>query len=130
MLTFKTRVIAVKQVPAGIPLGYGGLYVTPRRSRIAAIPAGYADGLDRRLSGKGKAILCGKYVPIVGNISMDLTLLDVTEIPQVVVGEEVILIGRKGPCSLTALDLAEMAGTIAYEIFCGISKRVPRRAVS
>ncbi len=126
ILTFKTRVIAVKQVPAGIPLGYGGRYVTPRLSRIAAIPAGYADGLDRRLSGKGKAILCGKYAPIVGNISMDLTLLDVTEIPQVAVGEEVILIGSKGSCSLTALDMAEMAGTIAYEIFCGISKRVRR----
>lgn len=130
VLTFKTRVIAVKQVPAGIPLGYGGRYVTPRLSRIAAIPAGYADGLDRRLSGKGKAILCGKCVPIVGNISMDLTLLDVTEVPQVAVGEEVILIGSNGQCSLTALDLAEMAGTIAYEIFCGISKRVPRRHVS
>jgi len=130
VLTFKTRVIAVKQVPAGIPLGYGGRYVTPRLSRIAAIPAGYADGLDRRLSGKGKAILCGQCVPIVGNISMDLTLLDVTDIPQVAVGEEVILIGSKGSCSLTALDLAEMAGTIAYEIFCGISKRVRRRYVS
>ena len=130
VLTFKTRVIAVKQVPAGIPLGYGGQYVTPRLSRIAAIPVGYADGLDRRLSGRGKVILCEKCAPIVGNISMDLTLLDVTEIPQVAVGEEAILIGRKGACSLTALDLAEMTGTIAYEIFCGISKRVPRRCIS
>ena len=130
VLTFKTRVIAVKQVPAGIPLGYGGQYVTPRLSRIAAIPAGYADGLDRRLSGRGKVILREKCVPIVGNISMDLTLLDVTEVPQVSVGEEAILIGRMGACSLTALDLAEMAGTIAYEILCGISKRVPRRPIS
>ena len=129
ILSFKTRVIALKQVPAGIPLGYGGAYVTPRASRIATIPAGYAYGLDRRLSGRGRVIICGQYTPIVGNISMDLTLLDVTEIPQVTVGEEVILIGRKGPCSLTALDVAEMAGMIPYEVLCGISNRVPRRCV-
>ena len=127
ILTFRTRVIAVKQVPAGIALGYGGHYVTPRASRIAIIPAGYADGLDRRLSGHGKVIICGQYAPIVGNISMDLTLVDVTDIPQPSVGEEVILIGRQGECSLTALDMAEMAGTIPYEILCGINKRVPRR---
>ncbi|MBI4458601.1 MAG: alanine racemase [Acidobacteria bacterium] len=130
ILTFRARVIAVKQVPAGIPLGYSGRYVTPRASRIAIIPAGYADGLDRRLSGRGKVIICGQYAPIVGNISMDLTLVDVTDIPQPSVGEEVILIGRKGDCSLSALDLAEMSGTIPYEILCGINKRVPRRYLS
>jgi alanine racemase len=130
ILTFRTKVISVKQVPQGIPLGYGGRYVTPRASRIAIIPAGYADGLDRRLSGRGKVIICGQAAPIVGNISMDLTLVDVTEIPQPSVGEEVILIGRKGDCSLTALDLADMAGTIPYEILCGISKRVLRRYLS
>ncbi len=127
VLTFRTRVISVKQVPAGIALGYGGRYVTPRASRIAIIPAGYADGLDRRLSGRGKVIICGQLAPMVGNISMDLTLVDVTDIPQPSVGEEVILIGRKGESSLTALDLAEMCGTIPYEILCGINKRVQRR---
>lgn len=130
ILTFKTKVIAVKEVPAGIALGYGGRYITPRASRIATIPAGYADGLDRRLSGRGQVIICGQYAPIVGNISMDLTLVDVTELPQLPVGEEVILIGRKGACSVTALDIAEMAGTIPYEILCGIGRRVPRRYVS
>jgi alanine racemase len=127
ILTFKTRVIAVKEVSAGIALGYGGRYVTPRASRIAVIPAGYADGMDRRLSSRGKVIICGQFAPIVGNISMDLTLVDVTESPQLSVGQEVILIGRKGDCSLTTVDLAEMIGTISYEILCGINKRVPRR---
>ncbi|OFW11002.1 MAG: alanine racemase [Acidobacteria bacterium RIFCSPLOWO2_12_FULL_59_11] len=127
ILTFKSKIIAVKEVPAGIALGYGGRYVTARPSRIATIPAGYADGLDRRLSGRGHVIVCGQYSPIVGNISMDLTLLDGTELPHLSVGEEAILIGHKGACAVTALDLAEMAGTIPYEILCGIGKRVPRR---
>jgi len=130
VLTFRTRVIAVKEVPAGIPLGYGGRYITSRVSRIATIPAGYADGLDRRLSGQGKVIVRDHCAPIVGNISMDLTLLDVTENPQVTVGDEAILLGRSGSCTLTAQELADMAGTIPYEILCGISKRVPRRYVS
>jgi alanine racemase len=129
VLTFKTRVIAVKQVPAGTTLGYGGRYVTPRDSRIAVIPAGYADGLNRRLSGRGKVIICGQYAPIVGNISMDLTLVDVTDIPQPSIGEEVILIGSKGEASLSLQDLAEMSGTIPYEILCGINKRVPRKYI-
>ncbi|MBI3894850.1 MAG: alanine racemase [Acidobacteria bacterium] len=127
ILSFRSKIIAVKEVPAGIPLGYGGRYVTTRPSRIATIPAGYADGLDRRLSRRGHVIVCGKYAPIVGNISMDLTLVDITELPHIAVGEEVTLIGRKGACSVTALDLAEMVGTIPYEILCGIGKRVPRR---
>ena len=126
ILTFKSKIIAVKEVPAGISLGYGGAYITSRPSRIATIPVGYADGLDRRLSRRGHVIVCGQCAPIVGNISMDLTLLDITELPHVAVGEEVILIGRKGACSVTALELAEMVGTIPYEILCGIGKRVPR----
>lgn len=127
ILTLKSRVISIKEVPAGIPLGYGGRYVTPRHSRIATLPAGYADGVNRRLSGRGRVILCGQFAPIVGTISMDLTLVDVTELPQVGLGEEVILIGRKGNCVQTAVELAEAVGTIPYDILCGIGKRVPRR---
>jgi alanine racemase len=127
VLTFRTRVISVKQVGAGIALGYGGRYVTPRASRIAIIPAGYADGLDRRLSGRGKVIIRGQFAPIVGNISMDLTLVDVTEIAQPSVGEQVTLIGREGTCTITARELAKLCGTIPYEILTGINKRVLRR---
>ena len=127
VLSFKTKVIAVKEVPAGIALGYGGKYVTPRHSRIATFPAGYADGVNRRLSGRGRVILRGQFAPIVATISMDLTLVDVTDIPNLSLGEEVILIGRQGDCRQTALDLAGVSGTIPYEILCGIGKRVPRR---
>jgi len=127
ILTFKTRVIAVKEVAAGTPLGYGGRYVTPRDCRIATLPAGYADGMDRRLSGRGHVIVRGRYAPIIGTISMDLTLVDVTEFPQLTLGEEVILIGRSGDCAVTAVDIAEMAGTIPHEILSSIGKRVPRR---
>jgi alanine racemase len=127
ILTFKTRVISVKEVAGGIALGYGGRYVTPRPSRIAVIPAGYADGLDRRLSNRGRVIVDGRYAPIVGNISMDLTLVDVTEMDRCAVGDEVILIGGAGERSVSVVDLADMAGTISYEILCGINKRVPRR---
>ena len=127
ILSFKTRVIAVKEVPAGIPLGYGGRYVTSRHSRIATIPAGYADGMIRRLSGGGKVLIRGQFAPIVASISMDLTLVDVTEIPDLRLGEEVVIIGRQGDAVQTAIDLAEATGTLPHEILCGIGKRVPRR---
>lgn len=127
ILSFKTKVIAVKEVPAGIPLGYGGRYVTSRHSRIATLPAGYADGMIRRLSGGGKVLIRGQFAPIVASISMDLTLVDVTEIPELRIGDEVVIIGRQGDLVQTAIDLAEATGTIPYEILCGIGKRVPRR---
>lgn len=127
IMTFQTKVIAVKERPAGTPLGYEGSYVTPRFSRIATLPAGYADGMNRRLSGRGKVLIGGQFAPIVGNISMDLTLVDVTEIPHLNVGDDAILIGRQGDKMLTAIDHARDAGTIPYEILCGIGRRVPRR---
>ncbi|MBI2819917.1 MAG: alanine racemase [Acidobacteria bacterium] len=127
ILSFKTKVIAMKEVPAGIPLGYGGRYVTSRHSRIATLPAGYADGMNRRLSGGGKVLIRGQFAPIVASISMDLTLVDVTEIPELRIGEEVVVIGRQGDATQTAIDLAEATGSLAYEILCGIGKRVPRR---
>ena len=127
ILTFKTRVIAVKEVPGGTPLGYGGRYVTPRDCRLATLPAGYADGVDRRLSGRGQVIVGGRFAPIIGTISMDLTLIDVTDFPHLTLGEEVILIGRSGDRAVTAVDIAERTGTIPHEILSSIGKRVPRR---
>jgi len=129
ILSLKTKVISVKEVPAGIPLGYGGKYVTPRNSRIATLPAGYADGMNRRLSGRGRVMVRGQFAPIVANISMDLTLVDVTDVPDLRIGEEVVVIGRQGDLSQTAIDLAEATGTLPYEILCGIGKRVTRRYV-
>ncbi|MGH9581024.1 MAG: alanine racemase, partial [Terriglobales bacterium] len=127
VLSWKTRVISLRQVPARQPVGYDGAYVTQAPARIAALPVGYADGLNRQLSSRGHVIVHDELVPIVGNISMDLTLVDVTHVRGVEVGDEVILLGESPHCRVTAQDHATWAHTIAYEILCGISKRVPRR---
>ncbi|PYV02645.1 MAG: alanine racemase, partial [Acidobacteria bacterium] len=95
--------VYLKDVPSGAPLGYGAAFYTRRPSRIATVPVGYADGLSRALSNRGRAIVNDQYARIVGNISMDLTLLDVTDIPGVAVGDEIILIGKSESCAITAL---------------------------
>jgi len=126
LLAFKSQVVYLKDVPSNTPLGYGAAYHTRRPSRIATVPVGYADGLSRQLSGRGRAIVNDEYARIVGNISMDLTLLDVTDIPGVEVGDEVILIGRSEHCRITAYEVAADLGTVPYEVLCSIGKRVPR----
>lgn len=126
VLTFKSRVVYLKDVISGTPLGYSAAFHTRRPSRIATVPVGYADGLNRALSNRGHAIVRGHRARIVGNISMDLTLFDVTDIPGVAVGDEVILIGNSGETSINALDIARQIGTVPYEILCTIGKRVPR----
>ena len=126
ILTLKSRVVYLKDVPSGTPLGYGAAFHTRRLSRIATVPVGYADGLSRALSNRGRAGVRGSSARIVGNISMDLTLLDVTDIPGVEVGDEVVLIGKSGDCSITALEIAREISTVPYEVLCAIGKRVPR----
>jgi len=126
ILTFKSRVVYLKDVPSGTPLGYGAAFHTRRASRIATVPVGYADGLSRGLSNRGYAIVRDRRARIVGSISMDLTLLDVTDIPGVAVGDEVILIGPSEHCSITALEIAQQLDTVPYEVLCSIGKRVPR----
>lgn len=126
ILTFKSRVVYLKDVPSGTPLGYGAAFHTQRPSRIATVPVGYADGLSRALSNRGRAIVREHCARIVGNLSMDLTLLDVTDIPGVAVGDEVILIGQSANCSITAVEIAQELGTVPYEVLCSIGKRVPR----
>jgi alanine racemase len=127
VLTWKTRILSVRKAGADEALGYGGTYVTKSPSRIAVLPVGYADGLNRALSGRGRVIVRQHYVPIVGRISMDLTLVDVTGIPGVEVGDEVILLGSSDGLTVSAREHADLANTIPYEILCAISKRVPRR---
>ena len=126
-LTWKTRIFSVREMRAGQALGYGGTYVTKAPSRVAVLPVGYADGLNRGLSAGGRVIVRENYAPIVGRISMDLTLVDVTGIPGVEVGDEVVLLGSSDGLNVDALEHAELANTIPYEILCAISKRVPRR---
>ena len=127
VLSWKTRILAVRQVGANQALGYGGTYVTKGPSRIAVLPVGYADGLNRALSSGGRVIVREHYAPIVGRISMDLTLADVTGIPGIEVGDEVVLLGSADGISVDAREHAALANTIPYEILCAISKRVPRR---
>ena len=127
VLTWKTRILSLREMRANQALGYGGTYVTKAPARIAVLPVGYADGLNRGLSSRGRVIVREHYAPIVGRISMDLTLADVTGLPGVAVGDEVILLGSHDGLTMDAREHAALANTVAYEILCGISKRVPRR---
>jgi alanine racemase len=130
VLTWKTRILSLRDMPAGQAVGYGGTYVTKAATRIAILPVGYADGLNRELSSKGRVIVREHYAPIVGRISMDLTTVDVTGIPDVKVADEVILLGSQDGLSVDAREHAELAHTIPCEILCAISKRVPRKYIS
>jgi alanine racemase len=127
VLTWKTRILSLRDMRANQALGYGGIYVTKAPARIAVLPVGYADGLNRRLSSQGRVIVRENYAPIVGRISMDLTLADVTGLPGVSVGDEVVLLGATDGLSVDAREHAALSETVPYEILCGISKRVPRR---
>jgi alanine racemase len=127
VLTWKTRILALRDTEANQALGYGGTYVTKSPARIALLPVGYADGLNRALSSGGRVIVRDHYAPIVGLISMDLTMIDVTGIAGIEVGDEVILLGNSDGLTVSAQEHADLANTIPYEILCAISKRVPRR---
>lgn len=129
VLSLQTRVAHLKKVPKNETLGYGRTFKTERDSIIATIPIGYEDGYRRSLSNCGQVIVKDFYAPIVGRISMDWTIIDVTEIPNVKVSDKVILIGKKNDLKITAEELAEKIGTISYEITCGINRRVVRTYV-
>ena len=126
VLSWKTRVMQVKRLPAGSSIGYGRSFVTKRASSIATLPVGYADGYHRLLSNRGAALVRGKRAPIVGRISMDLTMVDVTDIAGVSQRDEVVLLGRQGDAAISANEMAGWAETISYEIVTSISARVPR----
>lgn len=126
VMSLRTRIMLLKTVPAGNPLGYGGTFVTARESRIATLAIGYGDGLPRDLSNRGKVIVRGELAPIVGRVSMDLTLVDVTGVAGAAVGDEVVVFGSQGASLITAEEVAAQAGTISYEVTCRISDRVPR----
>ena len=127
ILTWKTRILSLRDFGPNQALGYGATYVTKALAHVAVLPVGYADGYNRQLSNRGRVIVREHYAPIVGRISMDLTLVDVTGIPGVAVGDEVILLGSCEGLSVDALEHAELANSTPYEILCNISKRVPRR---
>jgi alanine racemase len=130
VLSWKTRVLTIKDVAAGEAVGYMGTFVTKERSRIAVLPVGYADGYPRLLSNRARVVVGGEYAPVVGRVSMDLTIVDVSHIRGVSVGDEVILIGKSedasGGKSVDAVELARCCESVPYEILCGLSQRVPR----
>ncbi len=126
ILTLTTKVVQVRRVAQGDSISYNRTHVASRPSRIAVLPVGYADGYNRLLSNRGAVLLEGQRAPIVGRICMDLTMVDVTEIPAVRTGSEAVLIGAQGELRVTADDLAALIGTIPYEILCAIGPRVPR----
>lgn len=126
VMSLRSRIMLLKNVGKGEKLGYGCSFETRRESLIATIPIGYDDGYRRALSNRGRVIVRGQFAPVVGRVSMDLTLIDVTEVPGVSLDDQVTLLGRDGDRSITAEEVAETAGTISYEITCGISSRVPR----
>jgi alanine racemase len=129
VLTWKSRVISLRSIEPGETAGYCATFRAARRTRLALLPVGYADGMNRLLSNRGAALIRGKRAPIAGRISMDLTILDVTDIAGVEIGDEAVLIGTQGAESITACDHADAAGTIPYEILCNLNARVPRTMV-
>jgi alanine racemase len=124
-MTVETRVMTVKVVPPRTPLGYGGRYVTESRSEIAVIPIGYHDGFRRAFSGRVRVLMKGREAPVVGAVSMDLTLVDATGLGARI-GDRVVCLGADGGRRVSAWDLARAADTVPYEILCGIGARVPR----
>lgn len=125
-LSLKSRIVFLKGVEAGARLSYGLTYTAARATRIATIPIGYADGYRRLFSNRSEVLVRGRRAPVVGRVCMDQCLIDVGQIPAVAIGDEVTLIGRQGDEEITAIELADLAGSLAIDLTCGIGKRVPR----
>jgi alanine racemase len=125
-MTVASRVFGLRTLPKGAQVSYGHTATLNRESVIAIVPVGYEDGYPANLSGRAHVLVQGRRCPVVGRVTMDTSLIDVTEIPNARVGDEVILLGRQDTEKIAAHDLASWAGITTYEVLCGISKRVPR----
>ncbi|HYH84565.1 MAG TPA: alanine racemase, partial [Pyrinomonadaceae bacterium] len=130
VMSVRSRITLLKRAHAGETLGYGCTFEATREMKVATVPAGYADGYARALSNRGRVIVRGRFAPVVGRVSMDLMLLDVTDVPGVEAGHRVTLLGADGELSVNAEEIARTTGTLSYEVTCGISARVPRVCVS
>ncbi len=126
VMRWRTEIARLKDLPAGHAIGYGATFYTTRPSRIATLPVGYADGYSRQYSNNGEVLIRGRRAPVVGRVSMDLVTVDVTDIPGCAAGDEVVLLGAQGQEVISAEELAAKTDTISYEVFCRVSKRVPR----
>jgi alanine racemase len=125
-MSLKTRIVFIKDTPPGRSISYGRTFITQKHTRIATLPIGYADGYGRNLSNKAEVLVRGHWAPVVGKVTMDQTMIDIGHVKSAKVGDEVVLIGRQGRHEIRTEKLARLAGTIAYEVVCGISNRVPR----
>jgi len=125
-LSLRARIISLRNVPAGQGVGYAARFVTKRPSRIAVINAGYADGVVRALTNRGWALVRGRRVPLVGTISMDLTTLDVTDVPEAVLGDVVTIYGKDGDASVEVSEVAHAIGTVTSDLLCALGRRVPK----
>ncbi|MDD4369656.1 MAG: alanine racemase [Anaerostipes sp.] len=125
-MELKTHIVHIKEVEEGEGISYNGTYVTDKKTKVATIPVGYADGYPRSLSSKGRVIIRGQYAPIIGRVCMDQFMVDVTNIKGVNLMDQVTLMGQDGDACILADEIATMIGTIHYELVCDISKRVPR----
>jgi alanine racemase len=127
VLTWKTRIGLIREMPKGSSISYGRTFITPKTMRVATLTAGYADGYPRHLSNRGAAVLIhGKRCPLLGRVTMDLIMIDVTDLPDAKVGDEAVLLGRQGIEEISAAELAEHAQTITWEITTRIGSRVRR----
>jgi alanine racemase len=129
VLEWKTKVVSVRSIEVGEVVGYNGTFVASEPMRLALLPVGYADGLKRALSNRGYVLIRGERAPIVGRISMDQTVVDITDISEAAGSDEVVLLGRQGGETISAFDHASWAGTIPWEIFTSIAARVERREI-
>lgn len=125
-MELKSHVVYIKEVPPGTGISYGSTYITKRKTKVATIPVGYADGYSRNLSNVGKVIIRGKYAPIIGRICMDYFMVDVTDIEDVTQGDTVTLLGKDGDCVISAETLALWSHSFPYEMVCTVGKRIPR----
>jgi len=125
-LSLRARIISLRDVPSGQAVGYGARFVTERPSRIAVINAGYADGVVRARTNRGCALVRGHRVPLVGTISMDLTMLDVTDVPDTVLGDVVTIYGKDGKAAIEVSDVAREIGTVTSDLLCALGRRVPK----
>jgi len=126
VMSLKSKILLLKKVPVGTPISYGRTFITKRKSAIATIPVGYADGYSRRLSNNGEVIINGRKAPVVGRVCMDTIMVDATDIPNLTKDSGVILIGSQGKAKITAQDIADRIGTIPYEVLTSIGRRVAR----
>lgn len=126
VLSLKSHIVYIKEVEAGVPVSYGGTYVTTKRMRVATIPVGYGDGYPRGLSNKGYVLIRGRKAPILGRVCMDQFMVDVDDIPEAAEGDEVTLIGTDKDLEITMEEVGELSGRFNYELACDLGKRIPR----